>query len=496
MHDGKGNPVLECMCGNIMCGRIDPAKPFFTAHGSFWSNNTTALLASTTEADRQASTRNWCNGMGYESVALIPLRTGDQVFGLIQYNDHRPNRFTPDLIDHFERIADSLTLVLSQRQSEEALRESEAQFRTIFEVASVGIVQVDPTKGRILQCNETFCQITGYSLSELLEIKFPDITHPEDRQRDWEIFSRAMKGEIPAYYNEKRYIRKDGSTIWVRINAAFIRDSNGQAIRTVAVCEDITEHKQTEQSQETARNMAINEKKQLEAVMEALPVGIAIVDERGGNVRSNKIYEELWGSPRPSTEDVGDYEAYKAWWLDTGKPVQPEEWASARATLKGEAVFGQIMEIETFDGVRKIVMNSAAPVRDANGRIVGSAVAIHDITNIKSIEQEVMARASELEAVFSAQNDAVLMYDTGMNVKKVSQAFLSTYGFDPVGLNVREIIRRLSCRHLDGRTLLLEEQPTPRALRGEKVTSSFFVITLPDGSDRIIETSSGPMLQG
>ena len=347
-----------------------------------------------------------------------------------------------------------------------------------------------------MQCNETYCQITGYSLSELLEIKFPDITHPEDRQRDWEIFSRAMKGEIPAYYNEKRYIRKDGSSIWVRINAAFIRDSNGQAIRTVAVCEDITERKQTVQSLETARNEAINEKKQLEAVMEALPIGIAIVDERGGTVRSNKIYEELWGSSRPPTKDVGDYEAYKAWWLDTGKPVQPDEWASARATLKGESVFGQMMEIESFDGVRKIVINSAAPVRDANGRIVGSAVAIHDITNIKSIEQEVMARASELEAVFSAQNDAVLMYDTGMNVKKVNQAFLSTYGFDPVGLNVREIIRRLSCRHLDGRTLLLEEQPTPRALRGEKVTNSFFVITLPDGSDRIIETSSGPMLQG
>ena len=69
------------------------------------------------------------------------------------------------------------------------------------------------------------------------------MTHPEDRQRDWEIFSRAARGETPVYYNEKRYIRKDGSIIWVRFNAAFVRDSNGQAIRTVAICEDITERK-------------------------------------------------------------------------------------------------------------------------------------------------------------------------------------------------------------------------------------------------------------
>ncbi len=68
-----GNPVIECMCGNIICGRFDGSKPFFTAKGSFWTNSTTELLASTSEDDRQARTRNQCNGEGYDSVALIPL---------------------------------------------------------------------------------------------------------------------------------------------------------------------------------------------------------------------------------------------------------------------------------------------------------------------------------------------------------------------------------------------------------------------------------------
>ena len=76
VRDSSGNPVLECMCGNILCGRYDPSKPFFTAHGSFWSNCTTELLAGATETDRQARTRNRCNGEGYESVALLPLRGG------------------------------------------------------------------------------------------------------------------------------------------------------------------------------------------------------------------------------------------------------------------------------------------------------------------------------------------------------------------------------------------------------------------------------------
>ena len=78
IRDSDGNPVLECMCGNVIRGRTNPALPFFTEGGSFWSNCTTELLASTTEEDRQARTRNRCNGEGYESVALIPLRANGE----------------------------------------------------------------------------------------------------------------------------------------------------------------------------------------------------------------------------------------------------------------------------------------------------------------------------------------------------------------------------------------------------------------------------------
>jgi PAS domain S-box-containing protein len=138
--------------------------------------------------------------------------------------------------------------ITERKRAEAELRESEAQFRTIFEVASVGIVQADVMTGRILRCNKTYCRITGYSLSELVEISFSELVHPEDRQRDWEIFSRAARGETPVFNNEKRYIRKDGGNVWVRLNAAFVRDSNSQAIRTVAICEDITERKHNEEN--------------------------------------------------------------------------------------------------------------------------------------------------------------------------------------------------------------------------------------------------------
>ena len=133
-RDAAGDPILECMCGNILSGRVNPAKPFFTAHGSFWTNSTTTLLSSTTDADRQTHTRNRCNAAGYESVALIPLRAGPEVFGLLQFNDPRTNRFTPDTITHFERMADSLAMALAQRQSAEALAERCAELERFNQV--------------------------------------------------------------------------------------------------------------------------------------------------------------------------------------------------------------------------------------------------------------------------------------------------------------------------------------------------------------------------
>ncbi len=110
--DCKGNPVLECMCGNVLQGRFDPTLPFFTGNGSFWTNSTTKLLASTSEEDRQARTRNRCNGEGYESVGLFPFKIGEMIVGLLQLNDQRENMFSDKNIEEYEVIAKQLAEIV------------------------------------------------------------------------------------------------------------------------------------------------------------------------------------------------------------------------------------------------------------------------------------------------------------------------------------------------------------------------------------------------
>ncbi|TET24491.1 MAG: GAF domain-containing protein [Candidatus Bathyarchaeum sp.] len=120
--DEDGNPLLECMCGNVLKGRFDPKLPYFTEKGSFWTNSTTQLLDSITEKERRDRTRNMCQYSGYESVALIPMRAGNRTFGLIQMNDPRENMFTPKIIENYEFIANRVgSVVLSALEIQERM---------------------------------------------------------------------------------------------------------------------------------------------------------------------------------------------------------------------------------------------------------------------------------------------------------------------------------------------------------------------------------------
>jgi hypothetical protein len=104
LSPNKKGYQLECMCGNIIQGRFDPSLSFFTLGGSFWTNSTAELITTTTEKDRQGRTINYCNNAGYESVALIPIKTNRGNLGLIQLNDKRKGMFSMNLIEFMEKI--------------------------------------------------------------------------------------------------------------------------------------------------------------------------------------------------------------------------------------------------------------------------------------------------------------------------------------------------------------------------------------------------------
>lgn len=128
-----------------------------------------------------------------------------------------------------------------RRRTQIGLRKSESQFRAFFELAALGISQVDAYTRRFLRINERFSAMLGYSDRELRQLTFMDITHPDDVHTGLKEFERAVVGEIDAYSIQKRLIRKDQSMFWALVSVSMIRDERGKPISSIAIVQDVTE---------------------------------------------------------------------------------------------------------------------------------------------------------------------------------------------------------------------------------------------------------------
>lgn len=285
LRDNCGNPILECMCGNIICGRFDPKMPFFTEHGSFWTNSTSEMLTGTTEADRLTRTRNRCNGEGYESVALVPLRSHGETLGLIQLNDSRKGIFTTESIALFERLGDSIALALAQRQAQKTVKQNEKKLASIFRATPIGIGVV--VNRVFTDVNVCMSEMTGYSYNELIGSN-TRMLYPS--QEDFEYVGREKYRQIAEKGTgtvESRWRREDGSIIDVLLSSTPIDTSDlSKGVTSTAL--DITERKKAE--------MALaDEAVRRRILIEQSRDGIVILDVNGKVYEANQRYAEMLG---------------------------------------------------------------------------------------------------------------------------------------------------------------------------------------------------------
>ncbi len=137
--------------------------------------------------------------------------------------------------------------ITESKHAEQALRESEERFRATFENVAVGIAHVAPD-GRWLKVNDKLCQIVGYGREQLLAKTFQDITHADDVSANMALLQRALAGEIETYAMEKRYIRSDGSAVWVNLTTSLVREAQTQApLYFISVVENISKRKRAEE---------------------------------------------------------------------------------------------------------------------------------------------------------------------------------------------------------------------------------------------------------
>ena len=270
--------------------------------------------------------------------------------------------------------------ITERKRAEEALKESEERFRVTFEQAAVGVAHVS-TDGRWLRVNNKVCEITGYARDELLGKTFQDITHPDDLEKDLEHLGRLLAGEIRTYSTEKRYLRKDGSVVWINLTVSAVGDDSGRPNYFITNIVDVTERKKAEaalsQSEERYR-----------AVVEQSAEGLYLVD---GDTR--RILET-----NPALQHMLGYTAEELRGMELYEIVAHERSdveANVRRTLEEGTRYIRERSYLRKDG-SVVEVEIAASAIDYGGKRVICA-AVRDITERKRAEEEIRRLNEELE---------------------------------------------------------------------------------------------------
>lgn len=240
----------ECVCSLVLSGRTDPAVPFFTRGGSYWTNDAGAQAEPPSDQLHRLSPSTLCTENGYLSVAMIPIKNRKQIIGLIHLADHRQDCFTPAVIDILEGIAAHIGATLMRRQAEESLRESEEKYRAIIMASPIPMVLNDD-KQNITFLNAAFTHTFGYTLPDIPNLAdwWPK-AYPDERYRQQLIdtwFSELEQAQKTGTFMpiEATIHCKDGSSKTVLASASALPGSFSRTFLTVIY--DITEHKRSEE---------------------------------------------------------------------------------------------------------------------------------------------------------------------------------------------------------------------------------------------------------
>jgi PAS domain S-box-containing protein len=164
----------------------------------------------------------------------------------IVYIQERPQEFEGPFLkeerDLINTIAENIRLYFDKIAQQAAVAESESYFRSSFEHAAIGKVLTD-LKGNFFRVNKAFCNLLGYSRSELQKLSFQQITHPDDLNESSDTVDMIIRGQVDYLRLEKRYIHSSGSVIWVNLNTAIVRDVNNNPLYFVSQMENITDRK-------------------------------------------------------------------------------------------------------------------------------------------------------------------------------------------------------------------------------------------------------------
>jgi PAS domain S-box-containing protein len=296
----------------------------------------------------------------------------------------------------------------------EEARLSSVRFQATFNLAALGIAHVAPN-GDLLRVNKKFCEITGYGEEQLLATNFQAFTHPHDLEADLRHIAQILSRERDHYSLEKRYIRPDGSLIWVQLSVAPVWKDDGSPDFLISVIEDITSRRQMESElrQERDRN---------QLYLDTAQTIIVSLDPEGRIVMVNRAGRELLG--------YNEQELPGRHWFETCLP-QPQgmtrDYPLFLEIMASHRALHKYVENEVVrrDGSRRLIAWRVSTLSDESGRITGTIASGEDITE----RHQSLEKIHTLSQLVEQSPNSIIITDLNGNIEYVNEAFTSNTGY-------------------------------------------------------------------
>lgn len=329
--------------------------------------------------------------------------------------------FTRNSEGKMVEILGSVQDITGRKAIEEALRQSEARYRAIYEYAPLGISQVD-LAGCFIDLNPTFLRMLGYSPRELIGQQWTKITHPDDLSLNLILYEELLAGQRDSYHLVKRFIRRDGCPLWVSAAVTGGRNETGKLDFVVGIIEDISERRQAEEALR-------REKEKAQMYFSVVGVMLLVLNIDQQVVEINQQGCKILG--------YGPSEIIGKNWFDYFIP------AIHRDKLRGEfraLINGQVKPIESAitrnespvrcsTGQERIILWNSSLIYEAEGhKVIGILSSGEDITDRKQAEEQ-LRRSEQRQAVMLRSLPIAFFTSNIQETMWVSEQFETLTGF-------------------------------------------------------------------
>ncbi|MFL0805974.1 MAG: PAS domain S-box protein [Oceanobacter sp.] len=302
--------------------------------------------------------------------------------------------------------------ITEQRKMELIKRDNEKTLRVIFEQAGVGVALVDSASGRFLRINHKYCELLGYSEQELANgIHVWDIIHPDDIEQDRHQIQRLLDGEILHYAVEKRYIHRDGSIVWVNLTATPTWEDDGDPHHHIAVVQDITPRKESEQKLKQAESDWIQ-------AMDQFDDAFYLVDMERHLIRANKAFYDMI--------DVAPESCIGRPIAQLVHPEKEQFPCPIDQALKEHREVTLTLEADNHSNpMKRPIEISLRLVHDSQQQPTGMLVAIRDLSRTRQIRERLRLAG----IVFDNTTEGIMVTDAEARVLEINQAFTDILGY-------------------------------------------------------------------